>query len=87
MSYTVQITPRAGKALERLPRRDLTRIGRAIDRLAEQPRPRGCVRLAGSDELYRIRSGDYRIIYEIRARKLVVLAVRIGHRRDVYRGM
>ena len=56
-----------------------------IEALANQPRPTGAKKLKGRDDLWRIRVGDYRIIYEIRDRILVVLVVRVGHRREVYR--
>ncbi len=61
------------------------RIETKIDGLARDPRPRGVKKLAGEEELYRLRVGDYRIIYQVRDRVLVVLVVNVGHRRDVYR--
>ncbi len=61
------------------------RIAAAIDRLAVDPRPSGVRKLTGADNLWRIRVGDYRIVYEIEDDRLVVLIVRIGHRRDIYR--
>ena len=57
----------------------------AIDLLAQEPRPPGCVALAGETRAYRVRVGDYRIVYEIFDDRLVIQVVRIGHRRDVYR--
>ena len=62
------------------------RLGRRIDALAENPRPQGVKKLGGEGDLYRVRVGDYRIIYQIRERSLIVLIVRVGHRADVYRG-
>jgi mRNA interferase RelE/StbE len=56
-----------------------------IDGLANNPRPRDSEKLQGAEDLYRIRSGDYRIIYQIAEARLLVLVVRIGHRREVYR--
>jgi len=53
--------------------------------LGENPRPPGCVKLAGPDALYRIRIGDYRIVYQIRDAELLVVVVAIGHRREIYR--
>jgi len=53
--------------------------------LAENPRPNGSVKLAGPEPLYRIRVGDYRIIYDIRESELLILVVAIGHRREIYR--
>lgn len=83
--YRVQIAQRAVKALAALPRREQQRIRAAIDLLAEQPRPPGCTALVGEPHTYRVRVGDYRIIYEVLDDVLVIHVVRIGHRRDVYR--
>jgi len=57
----------------------------AIDDLEQNARPSGCVKLAGEPDLYRIRVGDYRIIYQVNDLKLTVLVLAIGHRREVYR--
>jgi mRNA interferase RelE/StbE len=83
--YEVEIARRAVKSLTRLPRREQQRIRAAIDLLADEPRPPGCVALKGEDHAYRVRVGDYRIIYEVHDDRLVVLVVRVGHRQDVYR--
>ena len=56
-----------------------------MDALAANPRPRGVKKLTGLDDLYRIRVADYRIVYQIQDDRLIVLVVRIGHRKDVYR--
>ena len=56
-----------------------------MDGLAKEPRPKGVKKLSGADDLYRIRVGDYRVVYQIRDDRLIVLVVRIGHRKDVYR--
>ena len=61
------------------------RIGAAIDALAESPRPPGCVKLAGEDNVWRVRVGNYRILYEILDGQLVVLGVRIAIRSEAYR--
>ena len=84
--YRVEVARRALRVLSALPRREQQRIRAAIDLLAEQPRPPGAVRLVGEPHVHRVRVGDYRILYEIVDDRLVVLVVRIGHRRDVYRG-
>ena len=83
--YRVEIARRAVKALASLPRKDQQRVRATIDLLAETPRPPGCVALAGEDRTYRVRVGDYRIVYEVFDDRLVVQVIRIGHRRDVYR--
>ena len=61
------------------------RLRAAIDGLARDARPSGCVKLAGEPDLYRIRVGAYRIVYQLRDQSLTVLVLSIGHRRDVYR--
>ncbi|HUG11040.1 MAG TPA: type II toxin-antitoxin system RelE/ParE family toxin [Opitutaceae bacterium] len=82
--YELLIRPSVAKDVRDIPRSDLTKILARIELLREDPRPAGCVRLSGS-ECYRIRQGDYRIVYEIHDGRLVVIVVRVGHRRDVYR--
>jgi len=86
VSYTVRIAAPPTKFLEKL--RDpslLRRLTQSLRQLGENPRPTGCVKLAGPDALYRIRVGDYRIIYQIRDSELLILVVAIGHRREIYR--
>ena len=83
MVYAVELRPSARRELFKLPRRDQLRLIRAMDALAENPRPRGVKKLAGPDDLYRV--GDYRIVYAIHEDRLIVLVVRIAHRKDVYR--
>ena len=83
-SYSVVITRSAARELEGVPTKDRQRIVRRIAGLADNPRPVGAERLSGDDK-YRIRQGDYRILYEIEDAQLVVAVVRIGNRREVYR--
>jgi len=83
--YQVEIARRALKTLAGLPRREQQRIRAAIDLLADSPQPPGCRALAGEEGVYRVRVGDYRIVYEVVDRRLIVHVVRVGHRRDVYR--
>ena len=83
-TYRVEVARRAVKAIARLPRKEQLRIRAAIDLLAKDPRPPGCVALTGEDSVYRVRVGDYRILYEVIDRRLVIQVVRVGHRRDVY---
>jgi len=85
LSYEVKIKKSAGKALDDIPRHDRDRILEAIIGLKNNPRPVGCKKLSGR-EGWRIRSQNYRVIYDIDdAAKLVLIQV-IGNRRDVYRG-
>ena len=86
--YVVRLARRAVRSLEDLQRRDQQRIRVAIDLLAENPRPPSCVALQGEVGVYRVRVGDYRIVYEVLDQVLVVQVVqvvRVGHRREVYR--
>ena len=84
--YDIQITPAAQKELDRLSRPVRTRIDAAIIRLADNPRPHAVRKLQGTEEdTYRIRVGSYRVVYRIYDTELVVLIVRIGDRKDIYR--
>ncbi len=83
MSYEVFILRRAQKELANLPKADYERMRDAIVALAENPRPAGCKKLTGR-EGWRIRSGDYRAIYEIDDAQKRVTVLHLGHRRDVY---
>ncbi len=87
MKYQIIIMPDASKQLAGLPRRIQEQIGRKIDSLAADPRPRQSKRLTGAEYLYRLRSGDYRIVYQIEDEIVTVLVVRIGNRREVYRNL
>lgn len=85
MANTIQFAPAAAKQLEKLDAPVRRRIGAAIDGLVDNARPQGAKKLQGSDDLWRIRIGDYRVIYEIHDRQLLVVIVTIGHRSDIYR--
>lgn len=82
--WTIILRRDAEKTLDRLHGPIFKRINAALAELAENPRPPGYSRLEGYDDLYRIRVGDWRIIYAIEDDRLIVLVVRIKHRRDVY---
>jgi len=82
--YEIRFKPSAAKELARLPREVQRRVAPAIDALAANARPPGAEKLAGEDA-WRIRVGDYRIVYAIEDRVLVILVLHIGNRRDVYR--
>ena len=85
MSYRVELKPSVVESLAKIPLSDRKRLSKKIDSLAENPRPRGVIKLAGEENFYRLRVGDYRIIYQIHEDQLLVLIVRIGNRGDVYR--
>jgi mRNA interferase RelE/StbE len=85
VAYRIEVKPSAADALARIPQPHRRRIARKIDQLADNPRPRGAKALEGQLSLYRIRVGDYRVIYQVQDAALLVLVVRIGSRGDVYR--
>jgi mRNA interferase RelE/StbE len=85
MEYRVLILPRAQRQIQSLPVQTRNRISEAIDSLEKNPRSSGVKKLKGAEELYRLRVGDYRIIYAIQDDELLVIVVSAGHRRDVYR--
>ena len=84
MNYTVRILRRAQRAMAALPQPDFERIRDAIYSLADDPRPPGCTKLTGR-EAWRIRVGQYRVIYEIDDSNRVVTVLDVGHRREIYR--
>lgn len=83
-SYRLLIKPSAAKELEDLPVKDRKRVAVKIQRLGSNPRPDGVEKLSGQEK-YRLRQGDYRVLYSIDDTQLTVVIVRIGHRREVYR--
>jgi mRNA interferase RelE/StbE len=83
-NYRLQIKPSAGKEIEALPKKDRRRVVAKIQGLATDPRPPGCEKLSGED-LYRVRQGNYRILYSVHDTDLLVVVIKIGHRREVYR--
>lgn len=83
-SYSLEIKRSAAKELAQVPPKDRGRIVAPIQALADEPRPVGAEKLSGQ-ERYRVRQGDYRILYEIEDQILRIMVVKIGHRRDVYR--
>jgi mRNA interferase RelE/StbE len=84
--YRVLFKPSADKALRKLPESVQKRIAAAAEELGDDPRPPGCVKLKCEADLWRIRVGDYRVVYAIQGDELLVLVVRVAHRKDVYRG-
>ncbi len=83
-SYSLTFRESVAKDLRALPKSDVAKIVARIDQLAQNPRGPGCQKLS-EQERYRVRQGDYRIIYEIRDDVLIVVVVQVGHRREVYR--
>ena len=83
-NYKIQIKPSAKRELFKLPKKDLQRVVNKIRSLSLNPRPSGCEKLSG-EEKYRVRQGNYRIIYSIEDQQLIVIVVKIGHRKEVYK--
>jgi len=81
--YSIVFKTSVRKDLRKIPRKDVLRILARIESLADEPRPRGAEMLTGDDK-YRIRQGDYRILYRIEDDRLMVCVVKVGHRREVY---
>ena len=84
MGHSIKFKPSAERDLDSLPVEQRRRVFKAIRTLSNIPRPSGCKKLKGEDA-YRIRVGEYRVIYEIHDNTLVVIVIKIGHRQDVYR--
>ncbi len=82
--YSLEIKPSAGKELDTLNDALFARIDRKIMALAENPRPPGCKKLKAYKDQWRVRVGDYRVVYTVDDQKLLVEVTRIRHRRDVY---
>ena len=85
MAYLLLLAPPAERQLKALAESVQKRIVKRLKSLRENPRPPGVKKLAGEEDLYRIREDDYRIIYAIQGKELIVLVVKIGDRKEVYR--
>jgi mRNA interferase RelE/StbE len=84
-SYSVELTRTAEKQLGKIAKRDRNRVVDAIGGLADRSRPHGARKLQGYDDVYRIRVGKYRIVYEVFDDRVVVIVLKVGHRKDIYR--
>jgi len=85
VAFEVRLKPSARRGFSKLPREVQRRLASRLDSLSVDPRPSGCENLAGEKRLYRVRVGDFRIVYQINDRARLVLIAAIGHRSDVYR--
>ncbi|MFP4069784.1 MAG: type II toxin-antitoxin system RelE family toxin [Verrucomicrobiota bacterium] len=83
--YNIEWRPSTKKDLKRISKTEVQRIIKAVESLSGQPRPPGSTKLSGSDLTYRIRVGNYRVIYEIHDEIILIEVVKVGHRKDVYR--
>jgi mRNA interferase RelE/StbE len=89
MTYEIRIDERALKSSARIPSKDLRAIFRAIDRLSSDPRPPGVRGLLAADisNIYRLAVRDYRVIYQVLDKRVLIYVIRIGNRKDVYKGI
>ena len=85
MSYSVFLAPAAERQLKKLPQQIKTQIVPLLKALGDEPRPAGAKKLKGSEGIWRIRKGNYRILYEIQDKQLTVLVVKIDDRKQVYK--
>ena len=83
--YRVEVSATAERQIRRLVRQDQIRVLRAVAALASQPRPRGCRKLRGYRDVFRIRVGTLRVLYSIEDERVVVIVLKVGRRRDIYR--
>ena len=84
-TYQIEWKSSSFKELKRLDRKVIQRIVSAVESLSSDPRPAGVRKLRGSERSYRIRVGEYRIVYEINDDRLIIIVIRVRHRKDVYR--
>jgi len=85
MIYSIEFRPAVLKSIKRFPKRDLVRIKKRIEALGSNLPDPATTKMKGNNALHKVRAGDYRIIYEIHDDRLVILVVKIGHRKDVYK--
>jgi len=85
MSYRIAITRAAAKQVKALPKSARQRVRAAVEALADEPRPHGLKTLDSKKKVYRVRAGSYRVVYQIQDARLVVLVVRVGDRKEVYK--
>lgn len=84
-NYKIEVSATAEKQIRGLGRDDQVRVLRAIQQLATDPRPRGARKLRGYEDVYRIRVGTFRVIYSVESDRLLVIVLKVGHRKDIYR--
>jgi mRNA interferase RelE/StbE len=87
MAYSLQYKSSVKKELRKLGQSDRIAIVDKIELLKQEPRPDGSAKLKGSRDLFRIRHGDYRVIYQIHKNVLLIIIIRIGHRREIYKNL
>jgi len=87
VKYKIQLKRSVVKTLKSLPRREVKKIGKKIDSLGQKPIPKDSKKIKGEKDLYRVRVGDYRILYFFQNSALTVLVIRVGHRKDIYNNL
>ena len=85
MRYSVEFRPAVLKSMKRLPKKELRRIKKKIDGLAENLPDPATTKMRGNNPFHRVRTGNYRIIYQILEDQIVILVVKVGHRKDIYK--
>jgi len=85
MRYRIEFSPAAERQFKKIPKEVQIRLKHRIDILAENPFPRGVKKLSAEETLYRLRPGDYRIVYQCQGKALLILILKLGHRKNVYR--
>ena len=85
MRYRIEFSPTAERQFKKLSKEVQIRLKHRIDNLAENPFPRGVKKLSAEENIYRLRIGDYRIIYQVQGKALLILILKLGHRKNVYR--
>lgn len=87
MKYFVEFRPGVLKSMKHFPKREPLRIKKKIDELSDNLPDPATTKLKGDNDFHKVRTGDYRIVYEIHGDRLVILVVKIGHRKDVYKNL
>ncbi|MBA3010208.1 MAG: type II toxin-antitoxin system RelE/ParE family toxin [Proteobacteria bacterium] len=87
MEYFIEFRPSVLKSLKKFPKRDLVRVKKKIENLGQNLPEPNTTKMKGNNSFHKVRTGDFRIIYEIHDDRLVILIVKIGHRKDVYKGL
>ena len=85
MKYTVEFRPGVLKSIKHFPKRELLRIKKKLEELSNNIPDPATTKMKGDNDFHKVRIGDYRIVYEIQGDRLVILVVKIGHRKDVYK--
>jgi mRNA interferase RelE/StbE len=86
-SFRIEVSATAEKQIRKLPRDDQIRVLRAVRPLATEPNPPGSRKVRGYDDVFRIRVGTYRILYRVHGKRLLIIILKIGHRREIYRSL